>query len=118
MSALLAEDDRELALGIVEDVSALEAEAERPERRRADPQRHRGRRCAVATALGEALLPLALVEKNGLTALDGLAERSPLRRRDAAQPRQLLVRQPVRRDELDGGAVFGGERDHAGIRAQ
>ena len=71
----------------------------------------RDRRC------GEALLALTLVEEDGLAALDGLAERRPLREREAAPAVELLVGEPERRDQLDGRAVVGRERDHAGIGA-
>ena len=118
MGALLAERDGELALGIVEDVTALEAEGERAEGGRADPQRHRRRRRPAAAAVGKALLALALVEEHGLAALDGLADRSSLREREAAPALELLVREPVGRHHIDGRPVLGRDRDHARVGAQ
>ena len=63
--ALLAERDRERALVVVEDVAALEAEAERAERAVARAQRHRRGGRSAAAAVGEAPLALALVEEDG-----------------------------------------------------
>ena len=75
VGALLAHGHCELALVVVEDVAAREAESECADRLVGDPQRHRGRGRAAALDIGEEALPLTLVDEDRPAALDGLADR-------------------------------------------
>ena len=117
--ALLAERHRELALGVVEDVAALEAEAERAERAIVHAQRHRRRRRAAARRFRESAvsrspssrktgLPLSMASPMGVRCESG-------KRR---QPASSSSVNPNVGDHLDGRPVVDRKRDHAAVGSE